>query len=204
MIASLIPLAMAAVLTLQTPAPDAAAQAASPRLIAAAGLADLPDLILLGYEVEGRSPRSIRASINARRPPEDAGGARHDARTRWTYRNRVETGPDGQCDPRTATVVLRLTVVLPDLVSRDQLSVRERDGWDRYFAAVVAHERNHARIAVAGRDMLQTAMRASPTCDAMRAAVRTTAAGITAASQTYDRQTGHGRREGAVYPPPGA
>ncbi|NBW08206.1 MAG: DUF922 domain-containing protein [Caulobacteraceae bacterium] len=204
MILSLTAVAVAAALAGQTPEADPAP--ASARLVEAArgaGLADRPDLALQGYEVEGRSPRSLRDSIDRRRPRSQASGERHDARTQWSYRTRWRNGPDGQCIPATATVILTLTMVLPDLASREGLSSREQADWDRYFAALVAHEGNHVRIAVAGQEQMQTAMRASATCEAMTAVVGATNAEVRAASETYDSQTDHGRREGAVYPRPG-
>lgn len=189
--------------------PPAAPTPASPRLTEAVaavegGLDGLPGLTVLGYPVEGESPRAIRSSMNDGRPPDESNGARHDARTRWNFRTRWGNGPDGRCDPRTATVDLTLTVILPDLTTRDELSARGKADWDAYFTALVAHERNHGRIAVEGRNRMQAAMRASPTCEAMRALVGATNQEVTAASGEYDQQTDHGRREGAVYPRPDA
>lgn len=205
MIISLTAVLVAAALAGQAPEADPAP--ASARLVEAAsraGLSDLPDLTLQGYEVEGRSPRSLRDAIDRRRPRDRASGERHDARTQWNYQTRWRVGADGQCIPATATVALTLTMVLPDLASREGLSGREQADWDRYFAALVAHEGNHGRIAVAGQEQMQAAMRASPTCEAMNAVVGAANAEVSAASRTYDRQTDHGRREGAVYPRPGA
>lgn len=205
MITSLIAVAVAATLAAQ--AHDAAPPPASARLAEAArraGLTDLPDLTLLGYEVEGRSPRSLRDTIDRRRPRDRTSGERHDARTEWTFRTRWRFGADGRCIPSTATVVLTLTMVLPDLANREWLSPREQADWDRYFTALVAHERNHGRIAAAGQEQMQAAMRASPNCETITALVQATNAEVTAASRTYDRETDHGRCEGAVYPRPGA
>ena len=204
MIMSLTSAAVAAVLTAQASAsPPAPPGARLAQAVERAGLTDLPDLSLIGYAVEGRSPRVIRESINRGRPADRGDGARHDARTHWNYQTRWRRGADGQCVPGTATVTLTLTMTLPDLTNRDQLSAGDRAGWDDYFAALVAHERNHGRIAVAGRDQMQAAMRASPDCDAMTAVIQTTNAEVADASEEYDRKTDHGRREGAVYPQPG-
>jgi predicted secreted Zn-dependent protease len=194
-----------AALAVQAAAPEPGPPSA--RLVEAVGrvgLSDLPDLALVGYEVEGRSPRSVRDSIDRRRPADPSDGVRHDARTRWNYRTQWRNGPDGRCLPATATVTLSITMILPDLASREQLSAREQAGWDAYFTALIAHERNHGRIAAAGREQMQAAMRTSPDCDAMTAVIRTTNAEVADASREYDRQTDHGRTEGAVYPRPGS
>lgn len=172
----------------------------SPRLVEAAPqLAAIPDVTLVGYAVSGDSPRAIRNAINQARPTE-AGGGRFDGHTRWDYSTRWRNNASGECDPASAIVSVRFTVTLPDLEGRSRLDRTERDGWDRYFTALVAHETNHVRIGMAGAQAMQAAMRAAPDCDTMRAAQQQTAAAVLDASQTYDTQTGHGRTEGAVYP----
>ncbi len=168
--------------------------------VAAVDVPQLPGLTLTGYEVRGRSARGVRESMNDERPAADGDDARHDARTRWSYRPRWNRTADGRCDPASATVTLSLTIVLPDLSTREALSRDERAGWDAYFAALVKHEWNHGRIAVKGQELLETALHEAADCDAMTAAVRTLVPEITAASREYDAQTEHGRREGAVFP----
>jgi len=209
MIVDLTSLALAAALSAQASVPQIALPPAppSPALVEAVsrvGLGDLPDVVLIGYPVTGRSPGAIRESMNAARPTIEVDGERHDARTGWIYQTRWQSGPDHACLPATATVTVVLRMVLPDLTTRDQLSPPEKAGWDAYFEALVTHERNHGRIVVAGQEQMQAAMRASPTCEAMNAMIQTTSAEVRAASEEYDRQTDHGRREGAVYPRPGA
>ncbi len=209
MFVSLSSLALAAALSGQASVPKIAVPPAPPstalvEAVGRAGLGDLPEVTLIGYPVTGRSPRSIRESMNEARPTVEVDGGRHDARTGWIFQTRWRNGADGQCVPATATVSVVLRMTLPDLTTRDQLSPREEADWDAYFAALVTHERNHGRIAVAGRDQMQAAMRASADCAAMNAVVKTTSDEVRAASEEYDNQTDHGRREGAVYPRPGA
>ncbi|MBL0967896.1 MAG: DUF922 domain-containing protein [Brevundimonas sp.] len=172
---------------------------ATERLRAAAPLAAaFPNTTLLGYEVTGRSPRSVRESINESKPA-DPQGQRHDAVTRWRYQPRW-MGRNGQCLPESATVELQITIILPDLATRSALPGREGEAWDRYFDALVAHEVNHARVAQAGAEQMQVAMRAATDCAGMQAAVQGVNSAVQAANDQYDQQTGHGRTEGAVYP----
>jgi predicted secreted Zn-dependent protease len=184
-----------------SPAVDAASLA---RLSTAApSLVGIPDVTLKGYPVEGRNGRAIRASMNAGRPAEMEGGERFDGVTRWTYQSRGRrSGPD-QCLPETAEVALAVTVVLPDLTTRADLSSREGAAWDAYFERLVTHEHNHVRIAVLGAERMQAAMRAAADCAGMQAARQRISAEVREASLEYDRLTDHGRREGAVYPPAG-
>ena len=201
MVIGLAAIVVASTLAAQEVAPAPAAPTASDRLRAATSvLNDLPGLTLTGYEVSGRSPNAVRRAMNSARPPAGTDRERHDALTSWRYSTRWRNGSDGQCSPATAEVAVTITVVLPDLTTREQLSSRERADWDRYFTALVGHEHNHGRIAIAGRDQMQAAMRVSASCEAMQAVVRQTSNEVSAASREYDRLTEHGKLEGAVYP----
>ena len=182
----------------QSAAASPSAPPATDRLLAAApSIADRANTTLQGYEVQGRNARSIRTSMNAARPS-DTSGERHDAVTYWQYRYQM-TGTNGRCDPGLSEVTYSVIVIMPDLASIDLLSRRERPAWDAYFAALTTHELNHIRIAEAGAQGIQNAMRAAPDCEAAQAAAAAESQRLAAASADYDRLTGHGRTEGAVY-----
>lgn len=187
-------------LALQTPAgPDLSAYPeASQRLRAAApGVAEMDNVTLLGYEVRGRNARAVRASINEGKPA-DLSGARHDAVTYWNYRWQFPR-TNGRCDPAGTAVTYAVTLVLPDLATLDQMSRNDREKWNTYFAALVLHESNHARIAAAGAEGVRQAMRAAPDCESAQAVGLAENRRVGAASAEYDRLTNHGRNEGAVY-----
>ena len=172
----------------------------SPTLAALAPeLAAMPGVTLVGYPVSGRSPRGVRESINERRP-RPAEGEPFDGRTDWRYQTRWRGNGAGGCDPATAEVEMTIVVTLPELTNRDALDRREREQWDRYFTALIGHEQNHARIALAGAEQMRNFMRNAPDCATMQAAQARVSASINAANASYDERTGHGRTEGAVYP----
>lgn len=184
------------------PAVDAESLA---RLTAAApALAGIPDITLRGYPVEGRTGRAIRASMNRLRPAETEGGARFDGVTRWSYQTRGMRSRPDQCLPETSEVAISIIVIMPDLTTRAHLSSREGAAWDAYFERLATHELNHVRIAALGAERMQAAMRAAPDCAGIQSEQRRIGAEVLAASREYDRMTEHGRREGAVYPPPGS
>jgi predicted secreted Zn-dependent protease len=171
---------------------------ASPRLFAAApAVADFENVTLRGYEVRGRNARAVRASINDGRPA-DLGGARHDAVTYWNYRWQF-SGTNGRCDPASTVVTYTVTLVLPDLVTLDQMNRNDREKWNTYFAALVLHETNHVRIAEAGAQGVRQAMRAAPDCESAQAVGLAENQRVGAASAEYDRLTNHGRNEGATF-----
>lgn len=180
----------------QDPAPP---PTSSPALVAAApDLAAVPGLTLVGYPVRGRSSRSIRESINEGRPAGD--GDRFDGRTQFRYETRWRANAAGGCDPSSVEVTTTFIVTMPELTTRPTLERRDRENWDRYFNALIAHEHNHVRIALAGQDQLRTYLRNAPNCATMQAAQEQITVQINEAQRAYDRNTRHGATEGAHFP----
>jgi predicted secreted Zn-dependent protease len=192
----------AAVLVLAAPAAaeDPVTPAVSSPALAAAApdLAAVPGLLLVGYEVRGRSPMAIRESLNEGRPADN--GQRFDGRTTFEYQTSWERDSNGRCDPAAVQVTATFVVTLPELKSRGVLDRDQRLAWDRYFSALIAHEHNHVRIAQGGLEQLRTYLRSAPSCEAMEAARQQIQTAMTEAQRAYDERTGHGRSEGARYP----
>jgi predicted secreted Zn-dependent protease len=67
------------------------------------------------------------------------------------------------------------------------------------MTALVAHERNHALIAVRGRPALERAIKEAGSCEAASSAARAVMERLDAASREYDRKTRHGAAEGIIY-----
>lgn len=183
---------------IEFPPQDAVPAVASERLSAALPtLAALPNVALVGYPLDGRSRRGIRQQMNARRPA--LGEQRHDARTVWRYSTRWRGGPGGVCLPETAEVTVAITVTMPDLQDPMRLNREDRSAWSRYLTGLELHEGNHARIANAGAEQMQAAMRAASSCEDMQATADRVGSEISAASVEYDRRTEHGTTEGARF-----
>ncbi|MNR04813.1 hypothetical protein D3C85_1208040 [compost metagenome] len=159
--------------------------------------ASLPNTTLTGYSVSARNRRAVRAAMNISRPT-DRSGTRHDAYTAWNFQPTFMRR-NGECVPESADLQYSITITLPDLETRDQLSRGDRAAWDRYFTALVSHEVNHARIVEEGAKRIKAAMRAANTCEAMQAAARAGMDEVSAASAQYDLQTRHGALEGATF-----
>lgn len=192
---------LAAVLLSQAGVPPQLASfppASTALMEAASAVSTLPDTTVLGYPVTGRDRRSIRASMSEGRPA-NAAGEQHDAVTFWRYEFDAAPFVDVQCRPDTIEVRSTVLIALPDLVTRDQISVRERADWDRYFVQLVSHESRHRQIAVEGGERLREMMRAAPTCEAAQAIGAAESERIAQASVAFDAETRHGATEGAVY-----
>jgi predicted secreted Zn-dependent protease len=169
---------------------------ASDGLLAAAGpLAERPDIRLRGYDFDGQSFRQLEAVVRTKGPA-DQHGARQVA---VTHGDIGYTFNAGACRPEMTETSVSIVMVLPDHTSRDALSSAERERWDRYFAALLAHEANHVALIEEGAKRIGAAMRSAPNCDAAVEVGADTNAEVQAAHDEYDRRTQHGRTEGVVF-----
>jgi predicted secreted Zn-dependent protease len=160
------------------------------------------------YEIRGTSAAQLRAEMSARGPTGPSGGRRFDGYTRWnvSWRYTFKSG-GGQCTIDRVTTEVKVTTTLPRWADEARADNPLRDQWRRYLAALTQHEDGHAQNGLgAARDIDAGIARlpAEPNCGAM--GERANAAGQAVLRQynqrdlDYDRETGHGRSQGAVFP----
>ena len=171
-----------------------------------ASLADLPanapapaQISVTTYQVDGRTPRDVRRSLNQRRPA-DASDARHDALTSWRFHIDWSTDASGDCVPATVTVLPVILITLPSLKDEHRRTGRLRHAWTRYLRRLEVHERHHAHLVAMGAAQMQTEMRSASSCGDMVRASDRWRSEILKANSDYDERTDHGRSEGVVFP----
>lgn len=171
-----------------------------------ASLADFPEsasapaqVSVTTYEVEGRTSRDVRQSLNQRRPT-DASGARHDAVTSWRFQIEWATDASGECVPSTVTVWPVISITLPALKDEHRRAGRLQQAWMRYLRRLEIHERHHAHLITMGAAQMQTEMRSASSCGDMVRASDRWRSEILKANSDYDERTDHGRSEGVVFP----
>lgn len=156
------------------------------------------------YEVTGTSVPELRASIHtrARLQPDRTGFAGY---TRWSLSwryARSTMGPRG-CTPDGVQVELELAVRFPTWADSASADASLRSEWQRYLAALKAHEANHAASALRGANRLARALRmmVAPSCGMLQLEGQKRAADIISAireeNRRYDETTRHGATEGA-------
>lgn len=162
-------------------------------------LAEIPNLTVSYYDVEGADPRAVRRSMNERRPPDPHTKERFDGRTEIQLQWSIAGGV-GRCDPSKAEFTQTVVITLPRLANAGRLSSAERADWTRYMTALIGHERNHALIGLRGEAEAKRRAHSSETCQAVSANVDSVMKAVAAAQVEYDKRTQHGALEGAVYP----
>jgi predicted secreted Zn-dependent protease len=126
------------------------------------------------------------------------------AKTEWFPRYVSET-TGGLISSVTVTVKTRVT--MPDWSGYATVSQAEKDEWDRFCAALRAHEQGHIQLVLdnlSGIDEQLVGKSASDAAQAWSDAL----AGLKSASDAYDDSTDHGRNQGttidiSVSPPDG-
>ncbi|MBO9712877.1 DUF922 domain-containing protein [Sphingomonas sp.] len=156
----------------------------------------IPNLDIGAYEVAGTSPAAIRKDMDAKRPADPNDGTPVDSVAHWNYRWRLQWRPDGGC---AAEVTFSGTVRLPHLVDDPKRAGSVTARWNRYMAALRTHESGHVRFAWDQAGRLRATLEAG-SCDVANAAGQRVLEDIRRHDVEYDRETGHGRKQGAVFP----
>jgi predicted secreted Zn-dependent protease len=161
------------------------------------------------YEIEARTLREVSEFLNKRLTEGDGERKeREDGRCTWRAKYEYDdVRRDGLA--LGLRVYLEVTIELPRWVGRDSAGKAEQREWDRYFAALRAHEQGHAAIARGGAKRTHDRMERAPTRKLKAIEIEEIGkwsgdgtllvpGKIHSKSDGYDKRTKHGRK-----PPPG-
>ena len=164
------------------------------------------DLNTVHYEVTGTTVEKLRDALKA-------GAPRIDGKTWYGYaewdvswRYRYESQPSG-CRMREVTVEFSSTLTLPEWDPPADADPGLVFQWTRYYEALKMHEEGHRIIsAAAAREILnKLRLLRSMTCDDMSYLADQEGQRILdrcrEENRAYDELTGHGRTQGASWPP---
>ncbi len=158
------------------------------------------------YDLVGTTLQELAAALDARGPRQD--GRRFFGLTEWEVNAEYRwTSRDTGCTMDDVVVRVAVRTTMPRWRPNGPVHPQTRHAWERFVHALDAHERVHQDLATEAGDALRWRLVAlrEPTCHTMkRAAERTVADVLTeyeARNRAYDHRTGHGRTQGAVWPP---
>ena len=159
-------------------------------------------LDVVTYTVYPKRGQSLRQALDDVTPIREDGKIFH-GHTRWNHRwsFRWWREANGRCRITSNTTTLDLVITLPELGSG---SGPMQQRFQRFRAALHAHELGHARIAREAAERVDRAILDLPemaSCTALEAAANRVAKDLLADSgrdqKRFDRETEHGRRDGA-------
>ncbi|MDX1547234.1 MAG: DUF922 domain-containing Zn-dependent protease [Rhodothermales bacterium] len=158
------------------------------------------------YDVTGSTAAALHQEMLRRGPRID--GQSFYGEMYWTLRWRFRfASRSGQCEMEQVEVPLTITIMLPRWHRPADVDAALAEQWDAFLASLRLHEEGHRSLAMeAGREIIR-ALRSMRTlsCSSMEAEANRKAGAILDRyrehNRQYDRDTGHGRRQGAVWPP---
>jgi predicted secreted Zn-dependent protease len=160
---------------------------------------------LFTYAVSGANGGEVRAQLN-RVGPLDGGDRRTDASTSMYMRWGYDLDRADDCGLTAPHVEVQVTVVMPVWTDVNTASRGDRAEWSRYIGVLASHEAIHERIDVDAAAELAAALARlprRPTCDEVDASVAQAKNAafqrMDARNLEYDRATGHGATQGAVF-----
>jgi predicted secreted Zn-dependent protease len=158
------------------------------------------------YEVQGATADELRRSLRENGP--DVLGrrvfGRHDGNLRWTGR---WSSASGECRMTEVRVELRSIVLLPRWRPPPEANDTLVAEWDRFVAALTAHEYEHRRLWADGARAARSALNRLRTrsCSTMQFEASRTVEHIMSrvrqSNRRLDERTRGGMTEGAVWPP---
>ncbi|WP_426688158.1 DUF922 domain-containing protein [Rhodanobacter ginsengiterrae] len=159
------------------------------------------------YDVVGNSATTLRDAMD-RQGPLDRAGKRFDGHTTWQLKWSYRYAPVGsECKFTSMSTSLEATIVLPRWVHDERASRSLIKKWDSYVVALRGHEDGHYAHGLAAEkelDALGQSFRVAGACSTIAKAFNDQASAIVARYQaldvTYDRDTDHGKNQGATFP----
>jgi predicted secreted Zn-dependent protease len=158
------------------------------------------------YRISGFSRNDLLRDMLRNGPGTDEIGTRFGLHvSQWRYGFAYRSAP-GVCHLTEAQVLLRSVIILPDWTNVSTAPPELSRGWRPFLRALRTHEEGHRNRARAQGVFLWQALLGleAGTCEELEARVRETAESVLAegreAQLTYDRETGHGSSQGAVWP----
>jgi predicted secreted Zn-dependent protease len=158
------------------------------------------------YVITGASVREMRQSLNKQRPGGISAGT--DALTTWTIQWQMKATPtDNGCQLTQFTTRATITLTLPIWRMPTNAPAGVRSAWARYLQALTQHELGHAKFGREAAEVIQRqvgTIHSDTDCDRLRQRVKdmveTVIRDHRKREADYDRETDHGRKDGARFP----
>lgn|SRR5699024_4746083 len=158
------------------------------------------------YDVHGSTAQALREAMN-RHGPAGEDGRRFHGYTKWHVRWNFQYRPRGaSCEVMSVETSLDVIMTLPRWARPDGAPAQLEREWERYNAALRAHEDGHADLGAAAAREVQrrlSAMSGTSGCpalvDEMNRTGRAIIEEVRVRELEYDATTGHGATQGARF-----
>ena len=160
-----------------------------------------PDIQTIYYEVSGRTPAELVASIDQCRPTE------RDGQTDWYIKWRYWYEPQrGQYVITSFAADVEIRYSMPKWIGEDQVDSAVREEWQRYIDCLTVHESLHGQIAMDCADAMKQHFSSNVVGTKERQAIGKAVDSVclrfieeyAVKEVAYDKDTDHGRTQGAL------
>ena len=157
------------------------------------------------YDVTGTTEEELFRSLHAHGPRSEGREFFGLMESEMAFRY-WKTPSDTGCRLEQIRLDLHLVITLPRWDAPREAPYRLRRDWGRFETALRRHEDEHRKIAEHNAKEIYHALRSirTPTCDTIDAEAHAVTERLRAEGdarqQRFDRRTGHGRTQGAVWP----
>lgn len=156
------------------------------------------------YTVTGETLPEIRRSLARARSW--MGSSEREGRTDWRIRHKFSVSSSGGvCRCRSFSTHTSITLTLPRWTPSATTAQPVIEEWERYLAALTAHEMGHAQFALATTRELHQRIKTigeDSSCANLRARINalinSTTEEYKAKEKDFDRRTNHGIEQGVV------
>jgi predicted secreted Zn-dependent protease len=157
------------------------------------------------YDLTGTTVEAVRADVRSKGPT-GQGGRRFVGLTHTYVRYRFwYDGDEEVCRVTRVLTEVDVTFTMPRWVDRDRAPPELQAKWDRFIAALWVHERGHRDIGVAVAQDIERAIAdlgrlgkcGTEFRDFIQGLAKVYLDDIQPRHDKYDRETGHGRTQGA-------
>lgn len=174
-------------------------------LSSAVGAEPLVRLHTSYYYIDGPSAAVLAAQLD-QKGPLGSDGRRHPARTRWDIQWKLSPEQQGtSCTMKDAAVAVGIAQTLPRWRGESKGAATLKARWSAFSNALQRHLERHKQNAMKAAGEIEAAVRSvkpASNCEDLEAAANAAAQAIVSRYQEldeqYDRQTDHGRNEGAT------
>jgi len=157
------------------------------------------------YYIDGPSATVLAAQLD-QKGPLGSDGRHHPGRTRWDIQWKLSPGQQGaSCAMKEVVVAVGIAQTLPRWRGESKGAAALKARWREFSNALHRHLERHKQNAMKAAREIEAAVgsvKPASNCEDLEAAANAAAQAIVAKYQQldeqYDRQTEHGRNEGAT------
>lgn len=160
---------------------------------------DFENATMIYYTITGSTANELRQEMSKLGPLDPDDGLHYDARTDWYISWTWPGYGKSECDLMQTSINYDIKVTVPLWKPPSDIDPGLVDRWNHYMNNLMLHEQGHVNIILNHYLKVKEAIQAA-TCDTAEEAAQEAANELRVLHQEYDKQTGHGKTQGAVFP----